>query len=73
MQHEEKEEMDDREEKNKGKGKEARKPVILVRTIMHNRPLRPFEKAYMFWYIEMLKPPDQRNQDVINEKYKFCK
>lgn len=71
MQHEEKEEIDNREEKNKGK--EARKPIILVRTIMHHRPLRPFEKAYMFWYLEMLKPPDQRNQDVINEKYKFCK
>ena len=71
MQHEEKEEIDNREEKNKGK--EARKPVNLVRTIMHHRPLRPFEKAYMFWYLEMLKPPDQRNQDVINEKYKFCK
>lgn len=72
MQHEEKEEIDEREENIKDK-KETRNPIILVRTIMHHRPLRPFEKAYMFWYIEMLKPPDQRNQDVINEKYKFCK
>ena len=40
---------------------------------LYHRPLRPFEKAYMFWYIEMLKPPHQRNQKVLEEKYAFAR
>lgn len=65
--------MEGEENKENEGRKEERKPVIIVRTVMHHRPLRPYEKAYMFWYLEMLKPPEQRNQDVLNEKYKFCK
>ena len=40
---------------------------------LYHRPLRPFEKAYMFWYIEMLKPPHQRNQKILEEKYAFAR
>lgn len=39
----------------------------------YSQSLSPFEKAYIFWYIEMLKPPDQRNQEVLNAKYAFAR
>jgi hypothetical protein len=44
---------------------------FLIKPKLFNRPLRPIEKAYIHWYIETLKPPNERNQDVINERYKF--
>lgn len=37
------------------------------------RPMRPFEKAYIFWYIESLKPAHEQNQAIIQEKYAFGK
>lgn len=40
---------------------------------LHIRPLRPYEKAYMFWYIEMLKPPEQRDSNILDAKYAFAR
>ena len=39
----------------------------------YHRPLRPYEKAYIFWYIEMLKPVSERNPKILQEKYAFKK
>ena len=50
-----------------------RKPESESTSLFYFRPLRPYEKAYMFWYIEMLKPPDQRNPDILNAKYAFAR
>ena len=35
---------------------------------MYHRPLRPFEKAYTFWYIESLKPVSLQDPNVLQEK-----
>ena len=39
---------------------------------LYGRPLRPYEKAYMFWFIESLKPPHKRNKQVMDQKYIVC-
>ena len=40
---------------------------------MYHIPLRPYEKAYIFWYIESLKPFSKQDPKVIQEKYAFGK
>ena len=47
--------------------------IYYVKPYIYHRPLRPFEKAYMFWYIEMLKPPEQRDSNILDAKYAFAR
>jgi hypothetical protein len=42
------------------------------RTESHDKLIISFEKAYIHWYIEMLKPENERNQKVLNMKYQFA-
>ena len=39
---------------------------------LYYRPMRPYEKAYTFWYIEMFKPPHERDQTILDAKYAFA-
>lgn len=39
---------------------------------LYHRKLRPAEKAYMFWYIERLKPLYLQDKEIINERYTMC-
>lgn len=52
---------------------ENESPKYYIKPYLYHRPLRPFEKAYMFWYIEMLKPPRQRDKRILEEKYAFAR
>ena len=47
--------------------------VYYLRPTLYHRPLRPYEKAYMYWYIEMLKPPYERDQTILDAKYAFAR
>ena len=47
--------------------------IYYIKPYIYHRPLRPFEKAYMFWYIEMLKPPGKRDKRILEEKYAFAR
>jgi len=38
---------------------------------LYHRPLRPCEKAYIYSYIEKLKPPHERDPDIVAQKYAF--
>jgi hypothetical protein len=43
-----------------------------MRITMPKKPQTPFERAYIFWYIEMEKPLNERNEDILRKKYKFA-
>ena len=46
--------------------------IYYERPKLYYRPMRPYEKAYTFWYIEMFKPPHERDQTIIDAKYAFA-
>jgi len=55
------------------KNKKVLRNIYYKKPYIYYRPLRPYEKAYTYWYIEMLKPKNERNLQVINKKYEFAR
>lgn len=38
-----------------------------------NSTFKGYGKAYIYWYIEMLKPENERDERILNEKYKYAR